>query len=184
MPTERWRPVLGFEGFYEVSDTGNVRTMTRTFMRRHNKTSQLVEYTYKGIPMKPWINTTTDYLMVTLSKKNVRQHLTVHTAVLSAFVGQRPDGNVACHYNGNRRDNRLVNLRWDTYSGNVADTKRHGRQPIGEQIHFAKLDESSVRAIRVRLTHGETCKSISGDYGVTPEAIGYIKNRRNWAWLE
>lgn len=49
---------------------------------------------------------------------------TVHTLVLEAFVGPRPDGADACHENGNRRDARLTNLRWDSRSGNVQDAVR------------------------------------------------------------
>lgn len=51
----------------------------------------------------------------------------VHTAVLLAFVGERPEGLEACHNNGIPSDNRLENLRWDTRSSNRRDTILHGK---------------------------------------------------------
>ena len=183
MHIENWKQIPGYEGFYEVSDVGNVRAMCRIFPRRHNKTSALVIYTYMATTIKPWVNKGTDYLMVTLSKMGTKKHYTVHSLVLLSFVGQRQDGFVACHYNGDKRDNRLANLRWDTYSGNVSDTKRHGRQPRGNAVWWTKLTEDSVRSIRSRLRHGEKCSAIARDYNVTQEAIGHIKNNKNWSWL-
>lgn len=117
LPGEEWRPVLGWEGLYEVSDLGRVRSLSRGG--------------YRGRIIKPYLNRK-DYprLMVALCdgkrKHGGRQAFpTVHRIVLEAFVGPRPDGMEACHYNGDACDNRLKNLRWDTKMGNVADRRRH-----------------------------------------------------------
>jgi len=114
---EEWRDVLGWEGLYEVSNMGRVRCLPR-----NGRQARIV---------KPYLNRK-DYprLMVSLingrRKHGGREEFpTVHRIVLEAFVGPRPPGMEACHYNGDACDNRLANLRWDTKMGNVADRRRH-----------------------------------------------------------
>lgn len=66
------------------------------------------------------------YATVGLWKDEKRYTMTVHRLILETFVGPRPDGMEACHYNGVRTDNRLENLRWDTPSNNQKDRLQYG----------------------------------------------------------
>lgn len=170
-----WRSVVGYEGLYEVSDDGAVRSLIR---RGKN-----IRRSYGGVVLKPWINQVGNVPMVTLYRDYKATKLAVHRLVLTAFVGPCPDGLVCCHYNGNPSDNRLENLRWDTQLSNAADKRRHGRSIVGEKNKFSKLTSTQVIVIKKRLASGEQCNRIAEDYGVTPEAIGHIKNGKNWAWL-
>ena len=182
--SERWRDVVGWDGFYQVSDMGNVRTKQRTFMRPHSKTTRLVEYTYKAAPIKPWINTTTRYPMVTLNARGKKKKESVHRMVLFAFVGPPGPRQIACHWNGTPGDNRLQNLRWDSYEANVSDAVRHGRASLGEKNPMSKLTVSNVRSIRRKLANGGRPSIIGKEFGTTPEAISAIKHGKNWAWLD
>jgi hypothetical protein len=179
-----WRDVVGYEGFYEVSDDGQVRSITRTFMRPHAKAKRSVLYTYRGALMKHWINHVGGVPMVTLNANTRKLSIAVHRLVLMAFVGPCPDGMEACHYDGNPTNNHLSNLRWDTALANQEDKRRHGRMSLGERNSFAKLTNEQVRLIKVRIRAGEKLRRIADDYSVTPEAIGLIKAGKNWAWLE
>lgn len=161
---EEWRPVVGFEGFYEVSDFGNVRS--------------------RGVSIKPWINAGTGYPMVDLKVYGKVKKLSVHRMVLFAFRGPPEEGKVCCHEDGNPRNNKLENLRWDTSAANAADLKRHGRALLGVKNHKTKLTAEKVLEIRERLRFGQTCAHISRVFKVTPEAINAIKLGKNWAWLE
>src|SRR5262249_23950766 len=78
----------------------------------------------------------------------------VHTLVLTAFRGPRPAGREACHNDGDRANNGLENLRWDTHKANAADARRHGATLVGSRVVTAKLDEDRVRAIRFLLSRG------------------------------
>jgi hypothetical protein len=180
---EKWRDVVGWEESHEVSDLGGVRAKTRTFFRSHNKTRELVEYTYAPHVLKKWISSQTGYPMVDLRYRGRKTKEAVHALVLEAFVGPRPDGLVACHNDGTRTNNALSNLRWDSYSGNEADKVRHGTSQRGERNHVAKLTRDDVRDIRIRL-QSESCASIARSFRVTPEAISHIKLRKTWAWLD
>ena len=115
---ERWAPILGYEGAYEVSNLGRVRSLDRD-VEQSNGTRR-----WRGRIRKLFVGAD-EYPSVTLSNAGrVRTHR-VHLLVLEAFAGPRPDGFEACHNNGNRADSRLVNLRWDTSSENHLDKSRH-----------------------------------------------------------
>lgn len=116
MTRETWLPVVGFEGFYEVSDLGRVRGIDR---RRSDGS------TLRGRVLVPYLDAR-GYLRVQLFRHGDRSRPVVHRLVLTAFVGARPEGMVCRHGNGDALDNRLSNLRWGTVAENNRDTVRHG----------------------------------------------------------
>ncbi|MCW2767558.1 MAG: hypothetical protein JWO11_3517 [Nocardioides sp.] len=121
---ERWLPVVGHEGHYEVSDMGRVRSVDRVIPRRAGGPQRL-----RGHVMKTPVSEDR-YRIVKLGNGTGRYRTHwVHKLVLTAFIGSRPDGMVACHGPGGSLDNRLSNLRWDTQSGNLHDMRLHGTNP-------------------------------------------------------
>jgi hypothetical protein len=116
----RWLPVLGYEGRYEVSDDGQVRSLLRW---RGSQTRVL----------KPWPNRY-GYWCVSLSSGGKRNGL-VHTLMLSAFVGPRPPGALALHTDDNQNNNTLPNLRWGTYSENLLDMVANGNHAGANKTH-------------------------------------------------
>jgi hypothetical protein len=121
-PGERWLPIPGFEGFYEVSDLGDVRSVTRVVERTNHSAM-----TIQGRLLVPQFRPDTGYYVVKLSKENRKRNYYIHRLVLMAFVGLPVDGDEACHGNDIRTDNRLVNLRWDSHRENVRDALRRNR---------------------------------------------------------
>ncbi len=118
---ESWRPVLGFEGAYEVSDMGRVRSLDRFAVnsrgaRRHIKARVLRAYPAPA-----------GYPTVQLSNGGKMTSRTLHRMVLESFVGPRPEGMVGRHLNGDPLDNRLANLAYGTYRDNALDMIEHGR---------------------------------------------------------
>jgi len=109
---ERWTPIREYEGLYEVSTAGRVRSFPRSGTR--------------GGVLRPDLSNT-GYLAVRLYKKNATKHLNVHALVATAFHGPRPEGYECRHLNGDRTDNRLENLRWGTSLENSQDMIAHGR---------------------------------------------------------
>ncbi len=104
----------------------------------------------------------------------------IHRLLLEAFVGPCPPGHEGCHNNGDRTDNRLVNLRWATHRENIADREAHGGNPKGTRNGQAKLDEAQVQAIREMRAEGQEYKAISAKFGVSTSAIGFIVKRKLW----
>jgi len=90
---------------------------------------------------------------------------------------------VACHDDGNPRNNDLANLRWDTPKNNERDKVAHGRSNRGVRGSSAKLTETDVREIRRRADAGEPLATIAADYPVSARAVGQIAKRTTWRWL-
>jgi NUMOD4 motif/HNH endonuclease len=119
---EKWAVIPGFEGFYEVSDRGNVRSLYREVKYgRHGKTI------YKGRELKQFTSKH-GYFCVKLSTFKGTKTYYVHHLVLSAFVGERPvtkERGEIRHLDGNKRNNNLINICYGTISENAADRARH-----------------------------------------------------------
>ena len=117
---ELWKDIPGWEGYYQVSDTGGVRSIDRIAQGRHGA------HQYKGRTLKQ-TPATKGYLTVKLSRSGIPQRgYQVHRLVLSAFVGECPEGLEACHADDVKTNNKLTNLRYDTSKNNTADAIRNG----------------------------------------------------------
>ncbi len=118
---EMWTSIPGYEGFYEVSNYGNVRSLTRHVpYGRHKQT------VYQGRELKQF--TTASYKSVKLARGGVTRTHYVHVLVLLAFVGDRPliqDRSEIRHLDGDKSNNCLSNLKYGTVKENAADKKIH-----------------------------------------------------------
>lgn len=112
-PTE-WRPVVGFEGIYRVSNTGIVQRIAPG------------KSTSPGRTLKGAIGDR-GYLLYTLCRDGSRKTSKGHRIVALAFLGEPPVGkNMVCHYDGDPSNNHVSNLRWGNHQLNHADSERHG----------------------------------------------------------
>ncbi len=118
---EQWKPVVEYEGLYEVSDLGRVRSVERLAIDSIGRQRR-----YPGALRKVTFDPTRGRRMVSLKTGGQARSLSVSVLALRAFVGERPDGLYACHNNGDPEDDRLTNLRWDTPQENNNDAVRHG----------------------------------------------------------
>ena len=109
---ERWVPVIGWEGLYEVSDLGRVQRLGRQRGTRGG-----VMKTPLDRQGRPQLN---------LCRGGVRIHVLAHRLVAEAFLGPRPRGLVCRHLDGNASNNAASNLAWGTGSENNYDSVRHG----------------------------------------------------------
>ena len=166
MESEVWKDIPGYEGAYQVSSLGRVRSLdrqvvTKTGVVRNMPGKVLSPGRYDG------------HMAVVLGRKNFHP---VHHLVALAFFGPRPEGMQVCHTNGDPKDNRVENLRYDTPHENSVDVYR-----IGGAIH--KLTAADVMSIRTRLVNGETGAALAREYGVSEAAISRVKLRKSFGWL-
>ena len=171
--TEIWASVPGYEGLYEVSNIGRVRSLPRSIKCGSGSR------TIPGVLRRQSI-ASSGYQVVSLSKECVIRTACIHVLVLTAFVGPRPDGMHACHSDGDRLNNRLDNLRWDTIRENALDRLRHGTLICGSKQKGAILDELKVAEIKRRLRSGERQTVLANEYGVALETIHSIKSGKSW----
>ena len=145
---ERWLPVVGYEGFYEVSDHGRVRSVDRTVKFRDGRVFSYTSQLRSQTPQVPY-----GHMAVGLKRNGKRRTVRVHRLVLEAFVGPCPEGMEGCHNDGDASNNALSNLRWDTSSANKQDMIRHGtnyRLNLTRCPYGHSLDAPNVVAFAAR----------------------------------
>lgn len=135
---EIWKDCVDLP-FYQVSNLGNVRSLDRIIVCKNG-----VKKSIKGRNLS--LTNLNGYLFFRTSTPNAT-HL-AHRVVLKAFVGLPKAGMQACHQNGNRKDNRIENLRWDTAVNNNYDKYRHGTALLGEKHPMAKISDKQAEEIR------------------------------------
>lgn len=121
---ERWLPIPDYEGRYEVSDQGRVRSLLNTRNRLRSKPM-----------MRRSQRNRAGYLVVTLCADGVCVGRYVHHLVMHAFVGPRPGGMEIRHLSGDPADSRLANLKYGTSAENTADMMRQGRSNQANKTH-------------------------------------------------
>jgi hypothetical protein len=127
--SEEWRPVVGWEGFYEVSSLGRVKSLSRQAPHYRGGTSLIPESI-----LKP--DTSSYYLRVTLFRGERKERPSIHRMVCESFNGPPPYGKPwVLHRDGNPRNNLPENLYWGTPKQNMEDKKRHGRNHELNKTH-------------------------------------------------
>lgn len=182
---EEWKPVVGYEGLYEVSSLGNVRSLDRIITSIIN--GKEVRSRRKGRMLKPSLSH--GYLHINLRKINTKpKTCRVHRLVAEAFHGP-PTGkrNIVNHENGVKTDNRPENLKWTTHSENIQhayDTKLIKKRKNGVDNPACTLSESDVLSIVEDLDYSDlTLEDIAFKFNTTITIVGYINIGRSWDHL-
>lgn len=171
--SETWKDIPGYEGLYQVSDLGNVKSLDRIVEFSNGRVC-----TYKGKQLKLRPDKENRY-RVNLSKNSKVKDIMVHILVAKAFIGERPKGFFICHKNGNNQDNTVSNLRYDKPIENLIDNYRYGsKNPNG------KLSIEQVLEIRKLYETDKYSKAeIARMFNVTPTNISYITSRKHFKYL-
>ena len=167
-----WKSIPGYEGFYEISSTGIVRSIPRKVSYGSGKAYRRIKE--RVLSSNPGNH---GYPSVMLSKEGNKKLCTVHRLVMLAFVGPCPDGHEVAHADGNRLNPRLENLRYATRSENAADAIAHGTATRGHKNGGAKLAPEQVIAIR---NDRRRLSIIATEYGVSKATISHVKNYKTY----
>jgi len=160
---DMWKPVPGYEGYYEVSSLGKVRSLDRISSHGRRLKGRVLAATPND----------DGYPIVNLARDGAKRVRMVHVLVLEAFVGPRPEGLEGCHGNGDPQDNRVTNLRWDTHHENMLDGARHGTMgrpasPICSRGHTKTVGSTgrlgcvTCQAERSRAIHARRSQTAHG----------------------
>lgn len=167
---EQWKPVVGYEGLYEVSDHGRVRRPLNYGKSRGGPVAGRI----LAIRMDKY-----GYPYLTLANAGAQKTCLVHHLVMAAFLGPRPEGLQANHIDGRKENNTPQNLEYVTHAENMRHSARLGLTSSGEKHPSAKLSEVSVRIIR--LLKGKLSQVKIGElFGVSHNTIGHIHNGKTW----
>jgi hypothetical protein len=173
---ETWESVVGYKGFYDVSNLGRVRR---------------IRYTCKGCGLQDFYvlqprpqSKKIPYLRVTISKDGIETYDAIAIMVLEAFTGPKPTPNhTANHKDGDKQNNRLSNLDWLSKSEQIQHAIEMGLRPriMGIAERSRKVTPNDVLAIRKST---KTNRELAEIYPLSREHISGIRNRRFWKHVE
>jgi len=170
--------IPGFEKTYMASTLGRIRSVDRV-VQQLSRNGSVYSRNLPGVVLRQ-NPTPGGYLTIALHRDGEQHSLAVHSIVLLTFLGPRPAGMVGCHDNGDKKDNRLANLRYDTPGGNAADKEKHGTVLWGDTCPSSKLRSHQVIEIRKRTgSHAE----VGREFGVDSETIATIRAGKSWRRL-
>lgn len=172
---ERWLPILGFEGRYEVSDLGRVRSLQ---CKGRQRSVPLVLRDYAA---------GSGYRFVCLFDGEKFHQTYVHRAVLTAFVGSPALGMQGAHLDGCNTNNVLANLAWATPLENHAHKVLHGTTLRGERGSNVRLTAAQVRECRRRYVPGDRRNgtgALAREFGVSQSHMSDVIRGKRWAFLD
>jgi hypothetical protein len=176
--TEEWRPVPGFEGLYEVSNLGRVRSLDRVTVQTHFATGRPMAVHRRGVLLRPgWFE---GYAYVGFYRQGAKPtKRPVHQVVAEVFIGARPADRVTRHLDGDSTRNHANNLAYGTVQDNSDDMVAHDGQAKGERVATAKLSAREIKEIRdARGTVRQV--DISAQYGIGQSQVSAIQLGKSW----
>jgi len=167
---EIWRPVVGYEGWYAISNTGRVM--------------RIAGGRGVGRPLlKPYAMKIGYYsVIVSLGSAATRRHRYVHELVAAAFIGPRPYRHQINHIDGDKINNRVENLEYVTQAENIRHARRIGLAASGERSGGAKLTADQVREM-CQLRPSMTLRSLAKMFGVSSPQVHRITSGQRWKHL-
>lgn len=148
MIEEIWKPVLGYENLYEVSNCGNVRSVEHYTEHGNNK---MIVY---GKLLSKVRNTKNGYLYVTLSKNGKRKTAMVHRLVATAFIPNPDNKRCIDHIDGSRDNNAAHNLRWCSHKENMNYPIAKERLSISHK-GYIPTEESKIKRLQSWVKNGK-----------------------------
>jgi hypothetical protein len=177
---EAWKDIVGYEGLYQVSDIGRIKSLERVRINGRKWKTRILKFKINK----------NGYHFVNLYKNGKGKSFYIHRLVLITFIGICPEDMEACHSNGDKTDNRLSNLRYDTKSNNMLDAVKHGTHhktlgqtwTRGEGCGTSKLTTKQVLEIRYLYETGKYIqKELAKKFDVCRPQISRIINKKTWA---
>lgn len=166
---EIWKDVKGFEGLYQVSNTGKVKSVKH---KDRGYEHYIIPYNNQG------------YSMIGLRKNGKLKSTSIHRLVALNFIENINNLPEVNHVDCNKSNNNVNNLQWISRKENQRHAIKNGLVPVkrGEEQYCHKLTDEKVREIRnnENLTHRELAKI----YNVSKSTITRVKSRRWWKHVE
>lgn len=168
---EIWKDVIGYEGIYQISNKGRLKSLVRKSTGTNTKIESFLKRQKRG----------NGYYAYSLSKNGKSKHLLQHRLIAIHFIDNPEGYKCVNHKNGRRNDNSIENLEWCTHSQNSL----HGYQENGRINSKRKLKQELVLEIREKLKnpyHG-IGNDLANEYNVSKWIISLIRNFKTYKGL-
>lgn len=172
---EEWKDIFGYEGLYQVSTSGRIKSVAR--------------HTTKGGIMKTYLSKDTGYIGLSLSKNGKVRYATIHRIMAEAFIPNPENKPCINHKNSIRNDNRIENLEWCTHSennihaykfGNNKITKNHLSQKTKKPVLQYDLSGNFIREFNSARTVEKLCNINHSN--IRKCCIGKAKKANGFIW--
>lgn len=170
---EIWKPVVGYEGLYEVSNLGRVRSLDRIDSRGHFK---------KSVVLKQRLESPDRYYTVSLYLGGKRKLKYVHRLVAESFITNKDNFKEVNHKDECKTNNHVYNLEWcdRSYNSTYGKLKDHFK---GSNNPSVKLTVDDVKKIRELISQGLSDSEIASTFNVTIPNVSCIRRGESWGWL-
>ena len=178
LENEIWKDIPDFKGYYQASNMGRIKSLYRVIMRK-------TVWGERKMPVKEKIITNyksnNTYLMCHVNLgKDFRKNLLVHRLIATTFLPNNENKRTVNHINGNKHDNRVENLEWNTHSENHIHAFSLGLHQIGSKRHNSVLNEETATKIKKLKAKGWRNVDIASELKVKIHNVSSVVNNQNW----
>lgn len=178
MTEEIWKDIPGFEGRYQVSNLGKVKSLDRKTIKKDSHGGLCIQQS-KGMPLKQFLNggrkgTKYPFVVLTVSH-SIQKSYNVHRLVALVFV-DNPEGKLEVnHKDGDKSNNNANNLEWCTRKENVAHSVKSGLFFTMNGVHSnCKVSLETIIQVKKELANGIDRKSIAKKYNLNLDTVKHI----------
>lgn len=180
---EIWKDIKGYEGIYQVSTFGRVKSLARTIPVKTRWNSYCDRKLSEKI-LKP-VDNGHGYLFVTLVIDGDVTQKYIHRLVAETFIQNPNDLSEVNHKDGDKGNNNVDNLEWVTPSYNMKHSYDIGlHKPLTRPLNNCKLSSEMVNEIRLRNQNGESQAKLSRELNIPPSTIQAVCSGTTWRWLQ
>lgn len=174
---EIWKDIKGYEGYYQVSNFGRVKSLARYRIGSYGKPQKVYEKILKQTIMN------NGYLTVVLSNNKIYKQKLVHRLVAETFILNLENKKEVNHINGDKTNNHVTNLEYVSHHDNQKHASINNLMAVGEKHGRHKLIENDVLEIR-KLKGILSYSKISKKYNISIAMISLIINNKNWKHIK
>ena len=171
---EIWKDIAGYEGIYQVSSTGLIKSLDR-ISYKGDKINQL-----KGRLLKPYLNLVSGYLSVSLSSDGIVIAFTIHRLVANAFIPNPNEYREVNHISGIKIDNSVENLEWCTRNHNIKHAYDIGLRDRYHKRKWGIIKPIDAMIMKEARAAGFLIRQIASYWKINETSVGDVLKGKHW----